>query len=145
MSAPSVELTLEFVQDLKYLRLATAAARLVCAAIEDPDLPGSFVDEIELVVSEACTNAILHGAGTAAPVAVRFRLYGTALGIEVMDRGPGFDFEKVPEPNLDEHPEGGYGLYIIRKIMDEVAYGGDGTTNTLAMKRYFRKEGGFSS
>jgi serine/threonine-protein kinase RsbW len=62
-----------------------------------------------------------------------------------MDHGAGFDLERVPEPDLDEHPEGGYGLYIIRKIMDEVAYSGDGTVNTLAMKKHFRKEGGFSS
>jgi len=141
MSTPWFELTLEFQRKLDYLRLATAVARLVCEAAAREDLPGSFVDEVELAVSEACTNAIKHsaGAGGTARVVLRFRVDEGELVIEVSDRGEGFDIEKVPLPEFDRHPEGGYGLYIIRTIMDEVRYTGANGVNTLTMKKRFKR------
>jgi len=56
--------------------------------------------------------------------------------IEVSDQGTGFDFEKAPEPEFDQHPESGYGLYIIRRMMDEVEYTKGDKMNTLTMKKY---------
>ena len=77
-----------------------------------------------MAVSEACTNAIRHAIrdNPSAKVIVRFRLTKAELIIEVSDQGDGFNFEAILPPEFDRHPEGGYGLYIIRKIMDEVRY-----------------------
>ncbi len=145
MSKASVELTLQFLQNLNYLHLATGASRLVCKTIKEPNLPESFVDEVELSVSEACTNAIRHGAeaDASAMVMVRFRVDETQLVIEVHDQGAGFDFGEVPEPEFNRHPESGYGLYIIRRMMDEVQYTRGGEMNTLTMRKYLRKKGEF--
>ncbi len=142
MSLPSVELTLQFLQNLNYLHLATGASRLLCETLKEPNLPERFIDEVELAVSEACTNAIRHGAAHAsAMVTVTFRVYKTELVIEVSDQGAGFDFDTVPQPEFDRHPEGGYGIYIIRTMMDQVRYSrGDGI-NTLTMKKSFRRKG----
>ena len=135
-----VELTLQFLQNLKYLHLATGASRLVLETIKDPYLPKSLVDEVELAVSEACTNAIRHGADddASAAVTVRFVLSETQLVIDVSDQGAGFDFEEIPVPEFEKHPEGGYGLYIIRQIMDEVHYTRDNERNIFTMKKNFR-------
>ena len=139
MSTVSVKLTVQFLQNLNYLHLATGASRLVCEAIKD--LSESFVNEVEPAVSEACTNAIKHGtnAGASARVTVSFRVYDTQLVIEVGDQGAGFDFEGVPEPEFDQHSEGGYGLYIIRSTMDEVQYRRGGEMNILTMKKHLGK------
>jgi serine/threonine-protein kinase RsbW len=143
MNGPSVELTLQFLRRLDYLHLAAGVSRLVCEAIKHPRLPGSFGDEVELAVSEACTNAIRHtdDADALATVAISFRVYENRLVIEVKDQGTGFDIEEVPLPEFDKHPEGGYGLYIIQTVMDEVHYTRGDRHNTLAMKKYFEKTG----
>jgi len=144
MSTAPVELTLKFLSNPNYLHLATGVSRLVCANIKGPNLPESFADEVELALSEACTNAIRHtaDASASATVIVSFRVYETQLVIEVSDQGTGFDFDKVPEPEFDQHPESGYGLYIIRRMMDEVEYARGGEMNTLTMKKYLREKKG---
>jgi serine/threonine-protein kinase RsbW len=143
MSTPAVELTLQFLRKFDYLHLAARMSRLVCEAIREPELPGNFLDEVELAVSEACTNAIRHTADADADarVIVNFRVDDARLVIEVKDQGTGFDMDEVPLPEFDQHPEGGYGLYIIRTIMDEVQYVRGEDYNTLTMKKYFRKQG----
>ncbi len=144
MSTAPVELTLKFLSNPNYLHLATGVSRLVCGNIKGPNLPESFVDEVELALSEACTNAIRHTTDASATVIVSFRVYETQLVIEVSDQGAGFDFEKVPEPEFDQHPESGYGLYIIRRIMDEVEYTRGCEMNILTMKKYLREKKGVS-
>ena len=143
MSGPSVDLTLQFLRRLDYLHLATGVSRLVCETIKHPSLLGNFGDEVELAVSEACTNAIRHAddADALATVAISFRVYENRLVIEVNDQGAGFDIDEVPLPEFDKHPEGGYGLYIIRTVMDEVHYTRGDRDNTLTMKKYFENLG----
>ncbi|MEI6313331.1 MAG: ATP-binding protein [Syntrophus sp. (in: bacteria)] len=143
MKAVSVELTIRFLQNLSYLHLVTGASRLLCETIKELNLSSSLVDEVELAVSEACTNAIRHGADAAesAMVIVSFHMSETQLVIEVSDQGAGFNFEEVPQPAFDQHPEGGYGLYIIQKMMDEVQYKRGSEMNTLTMKKNLRIKG----
>jgi serine/threonine-protein kinase RsbW len=141
MSRPTVELALQFRQRLGYLRLATGISRLICTALPESDLENDFVDHVELAVSEACTNAIRHpqDPDAEATVAIRFEVHEDRLVVEVKDRGAGFDLEKVPLPDFEELSEGGYGLFIIRRVMDEVFYTRGDEYNTLIMKKYFRK------
>jgi serine/threonine-protein kinase RsbW len=143
MNTTAFELTLEFLRKLDYLHLTTGVCRLVCEAIKEPALPRNFVDEVELAVSEACTNAIRHvaKADVLGRVVISFQVYETRLVIEVKDQGTGFEIDEVPLPEFDKHPEGGYGLYIIRTVMDEVQYTRGVEYNTLAMKKYFEKQG----
>jgi serine/threonine-protein kinase RsbW len=142
MNSAALELTLNFSRRLDYLHLTTGVSRLVCKTIKETDLPGNFPDEVELAVSEACTNAIRHTADAdeQARVVINFRVDDARLVIEVKDQGSGFDMEDVPLPQFDEHPEGGYGLYIIRTVMDEVHYARGEDYNTLTMKKYFKKQ-----
>jgi serine/threonine-protein kinase RsbW len=142
MSRPTVELALQFRQRLGYLRLATGISRLICTALPESDLEKDFVDHVELAVSEACTNAIRHtkDPDAEATVAIRFEVHEDRLVVEVKDRGGGFDLEKIPPPDFEKLFEGGgYGLYIIRTVMDEVFYTRGDEYNTLIMKKYFRK------
>jgi anti-sigma regulatory factor (Ser/Thr protein kinase) len=60
-----------------------------------------------------------------------------SLMIEIRDSGIAFDPLSLPEPNIHEPMErrrpGGLGIYMIRKIMDEVKYSRDGGFNILTM------------
>jgi serine/threonine-protein kinase RsbW len=42
--------------------------------------------------------------------------------IDLHDSGYSFDLASVPEPNLDEAHDHGYGLFLMRSLMDEVRY-----------------------
>jgi serine/threonine-protein kinase RsbW len=44
------------------------------------------------------------------------------LEIDLYDTGCSFDIAQVPEPNVAEPQDRGYGLYLIRKLADEVVY-----------------------
>lgn len=44
------------------------------------------------------------------------------LVVDVIDNGRPFDIDQVPEPALDELPEGGMGIHIARTMLDEIDY-----------------------
>ena len=58
--------------------------------------------------------------------------------ITFRDHGKSFNPSSVPEPNVDaelfEHKIGGLGMYLMRKLMDEVSYETSSDTgNTLVI------------
>ena len=145
MDSVAVELRLEFLRKLDYLHLTTSVSRLICETIKNVRLPTHFVDEVELAVSEACTNAVKHSsdieAHASSKVGIVFRVFETKLVIEVRDRGKGFRLDEVPLPEFDQHPERGYGVYIIQRMMDEVQYTQNDDYNTLTMTKYIANRG----
>jgi serine/threonine-protein kinase RsbW len=71
---------------------------------------------------------------------------GTAVNIELRDRGPEFDPTRAPLPEPptldDDRPPGGWGIQLVRRYMDEVHYRRDGDENVLRLtKGLFRMEG----
>ena len=95
-----------------------------------PDLPSppasdDFVYLVELAVSEICTNIIQH-AYLVANGQIRGSLTPLANGIQIdlYDDGESFDPTTVPTPTtqVNNPNEGGYGLHIVRQIMDRVLY-----------------------
>jgi len=98
--------------------------------------------DLQLAVEEACCNVIEHayeGAGGA--LKVRIETCDEDVVITIQDRGKPFDPTAIPEPDidapLDERPIGGLGLYLMPRLMDEVAFtfspeGG----NTLVMTKH---------
>lgn len=59
------------------------------------------------------------------------------------DWGTAFDPLTVPEADvtlsLEERPIGGLGIFLMRKIMDEVAYKREGDCNVLIMKKEIKQ------
>jgi anti-sigma regulatory factor (Ser/Thr protein kinase) len=89
----------------------------------DPDV----VPGIVLAVDEAATNTIVHGyGGRGGEITVSLRCRGDALVVDVTDRAPPFDPTTMPAPDvalpLEERPIGGMGIFLMRKVVDEVSY-----------------------
>jgi serine/threonine-protein kinase RsbW len=89
-------------------------------------------DEIEIAVSEALANAVIHGnrekIEKCVYVICRCSMDGDVL-ITVRDEGEGFDSRAVPDPTepqslLLSH---GRGLHLMRALMDEVSFEEYGT------------------
>ncbi len=95
-------------------------------------------DDLLVVVSELCTNAVRSAANPASTLHLRARPEGDALVIEVLDDGPGFELtpplgDEVPAPEQVS----GRGLFIVRSLVDELTVERTPTaTSVRAVKRH---------
>ena len=65
---------------------------------------------------------------------------GRGFVIQLVDWGIPFDPLSLPMPDIDtpmeERKVGGLGIYMMRQIMDEVAYRREGDCNVLTLVKY---------
>lgn len=89
-------------------------------------------EDLLVVVSELCTNAVRTAEGKRSTLRLRARPDADALVIEVDDDGPGFD---VALPSVDEVPPieqpSGRGLFIVQSLVDEVEVSRTATGTTV--------------
>lgn len=118
--------------------------KFIEGVLTETPFPRKDVTGILLAVEEACTNVIRHAylmaAGT---LKLKITLFHDRLQLSIFDNGRTFDFEKSSEPDLEHYiktgRKGGLGIYLIRKITDEVSYHSSRGVNELRMvKRYPR-------
>jgi len=93
--------------------------------------------EIQLAVQEACVNAIRHGNGddAAKPVGLQIAIAPDRVEFRVTDHGPGFDLARIVDPGEDEPREGGYGVAILRRTMEDVRVERDGDGAAISFWR----------
>lgn len=86
-------------------------------------------------LTEAIANAVLHGGGRQR-VRVELRAAPGEIRVRVSDAGGGFDPSSVPDPRLPANiPKAtGRGIFIMRSLMDEVAYSDEGNSVTLVLR-----------
>ena len=91
--------------------------------------------DVLVAFTEACANACRHAYGGRRDgrIEIDVRLEGGALEIRVRDFGRRFDPDGVPEPEFDDPREGGYGVFLMRNLMDDVRFGVDGPGTEVAM------------
>jgi stage II sporulation protein AB (anti-sigma F factor) len=103
-----------------------AFARVVIAAFAVQLSPTmTEIADVKTAVSEAVTNAIVHGyEGMRGMVTMKARIDGQLLSIEIADRGKGIpNVEQAMEPFYTTHPEqerSGMGFAVMQTFMDEV-------------------------
>ena len=103
--------------------------------------------DVRTAVSEAVTNAIIHGYGSnLGMVILECELYGDTCTLRVQDKGAGIpDVELARQPFYTSHPElerSGMGFTLMETFMDEVSVDsrvGEGTTVT--MKKTIKRQG----
>jgi serine/threonine-protein kinase RsbW len=82
---------------------------------------------IRLALEEALNNAFGHGHRNlppTEPVTLEYDVSAEQVSIAIMDQGPGFDPDSIPDPTLDENLElpGGRGLLLMRAYMESVEF-----------------------
>jgi anti-sigma regulatory factor (Ser/Thr protein kinase) len=82
------------------------------------EVPTQVADDMLLALDEAATNAILHGSGGGDPIQVAVRVQDAWVEASVLDHGPA----KPPRPlsTTDRRSGGGWGLWLLRCLVDEV-------------------------
>jgi len=106
---------------------------------------GGFTEKeiysLQLAADEAASNIIEHSYQgiSNASIDLTCDMQGDAIVITMRDEGVSFDPSKVKEPNLkaklSERQIGGLGVYLMRKLMDDVRYESVGKSNTLTMTK----------
>ena len=86
---------------------------------------------VPVALTEALSNAILRGnlEDATRHVRVRADVDASRLVLEVCDEGPGFDLERCtedPTTPVNLLREDGRGLFLMRRLMDEVVRYQDG-------------------
>ena len=105
---------------------------------------GLFSEEdvaaIELAIVEAANNIVEHAYKfeEGHPLQLSISHRGDSLELLFFDKGPVFEYSKIAKPdfewdNVDDIPEGGWGVYLINSIMDEVEFDRQGNINVLKM------------
>jgi serine/threonine-protein kinase RsbW len=103
-------------------------------------LPAAQSHAFELALEEVFMNVVMHGspAGTVPRVEVSLGLSdGGGVTMTVEDDGPEFDPLSLPAPDVTsgvhERRIGGYGVFLLRQMMDAVSYQRVGGRNRLSM------------
>jgi serine/threonine-protein kinase RsbW len=89
-------------------------------------------------LAEALGNAIRYGSGEDPDKTIRVRveLSRDLVRIHVSDNGNGFDTSRLPDPTRPENiaREEGRGLFVIRHLVDDVAFNEKGNGICLTLR-----------
>ncbi len=135
-----VTLTLPMLPDMEI-----AASKTATALAEFMEMSTDKIDEVRMAVVEACINSFEHSKADDRKVEIRFVVLGNddpeRLQITIKDSGVGFAPDNVERPRIEEKliaaNKRGWGLTIIKGLMDEVEIhsGADGTTVVMSKLR----------
>lgn len=92
-------------------------------------------------VAEALANAMMYGNGRDPAKHVKLEAWCAPerVRIRITDQGAGFDPRDLPDPTLPQNVSRshGRGVFLIRELMDEVAFNEQG--NSVEMVLYARQ------
>jgi serine/threonine-protein kinase RsbW len=95
------------------------ARHIVRNAMEQVGVEETCVDDVELALSEACTNVLLH-SGPGEQFVVRLDLEDRLGVIRIIDVGHGFDSAKLRATDDLVEAEQGRGLGVMQAVVDRV-------------------------
>lgn len=115
------------------------AVELVASHVPPGTLsPRRISFNLRTALAEALGNAIRYGTGENPErvVRVHVELGRDFVRIYVVDDGHGFDTSGVPDPTLPQHVdrEFGRGLFVIRHLVDDVAFNEKGNGICLTLR-----------
>lgn len=113
---------------------------------EAAQFSGDRIREVELALEEALVNVFRYAyPGEGGDVTVICRVEDGRMVVVICDRGIPFNLLDVPGPDIsadvEERRVGGLGVYLIRRMADDVRYRRDGDRNLLELT-FARERGG---
>jgi serine/threonine-protein kinase RsbW len=118
------------------------ARRWAGAHARDAEIAEEAIAEVEVAMTEALSNVIRysHEGRPGEEVLLSLDIDDAKLKLGIRDRGKPFEPERYSPPNLDEPDEGGYGIFLIEELMDEVTRRPLQDGGTLMQLIRYRKE-----
>lgn len=137
-------LTLSVPTNPKYLCIIRKMTDGISSCMGFSDLE---VGRIVLAMDEACSNIIRHSCGNdpTKKIDISFSVFADQIEIKIKDNGccgKGFDTGPVKEKDTKNPTPGGFGVNIIKTVMDRVEYTRNETEgNTLTLIKRLCKTG----
>ena len=94
----------------------------------------SEVADIRLAAGEALSNAVEHG-GRGGRFSLACTFNGRELAIEIRDAGLGFAAPREMASVEPDHRGRGFGIFLMRRLMDDVSFSRNGTVVRLIRVR----------
>ncbi len=141
MGRNTIELDIKVPNQTRYLSLIGRIGDALARELEEEGGGREVLaDQLNVVLTEAMSNAILHAHDDDPDKTVHISLSISdhELCIRVFDQGRGFDLDAVGEPDDEGAREHGRGLFIIRCVMDVVTYRRSKGFNVLEMRKKLR-------
>jgi serine/threonine-protein kinase RsbW len=101
-------------------RYVAVARGVLSTMLDGLTVPAEVVDDLQMALGEACTNAVRHASGKVYDVELEIREEECA--VEVSDAGPGFSPRGSVLALSGPEAENGRGLALIRALSDEVEF-----------------------
>ena len=116
-------MTITFSLSLPRDELSVPVVRQLCRkALADLGVLGSCVGDIEVAVTEACTNVLKHAQGTKTSYDVEIAVHDAECDIRVIDSGGGFDHATKGHEEALAGDEAGRGILLMRSLVDSVHF-----------------------
>jgi serine/threonine-protein kinase RsbW len=99
--------------------------------------------QVTLAVEEVCTNLIIHShaSNPKEVIYLEVKELKEKLAIEITDKGDAFNLLEYEVPDLkkviEEKRKGGIGIYLVKKIMDEIEFESKNGENTCRLIKNF--------
>ena len=119
------------------------ASKTATALAESMGMSEDKVDEVRMAVVEACINAFEHSLAADGRVYITFQIIGDddaqKLQITVEDTGVGFAPEEIEAPRIEDKLKAdskrGWGIQIIKGLMDEVEINSSARGTSVVMRK----------
>jgi anti-sigma regulatory factor (Ser/Thr protein kinase) len=105
------------------------ARHIVRRALAEVGVENDCTFDVELALSEACTNVLRH-AGLGEAYEVRLQIDERSCELRVVDVGRGFDAGGAPAPQSGVE-EGGRGLGLMIALVDKVQFASRSEAGTV--------------
>ena len=99
--------------------------------------------QVTLAVEEVCTKLIIHShaSNPKEVIYLEVKELKEKLAIEITDKGDAFNLLEYEVPDLkkviEEKRKGGIGIYLVKKIMDEIEFESKNGKNTCRLIKNF--------
>ena len=119
------------------------ATEQVARAVKELNLPKARLQRLKTAVAEATMNAMEHGNQyhPVLPVSIEVLASKTALSVHITDHGGERPIPDPAAPDLEakvagNQPTRGWGLYMIKNMVDDMQVTSDETHRTLELTLY---------
>jgi sigma-B regulation protein RsbU (phosphoserine phosphatase) len=121
---PLARAEVEIASDLNELSRARTFVRDVCAGLTAPAFAEEAVNQLQLAVTEAASNIIRHAyrGRTDQRIQLDAEVFADRIVLRLHHLGDTFDPSTVNPPVFDGTQEGGFGMFIMERSVDEVKY-----------------------
>lgn len=120
--------------------------RFIDDFITSHDIAPSVTQHVRLAVDELFTNLVRFQPGSSEEMSISMDAEGDRVIVRMTTQGvEPFDITQVPEPDFDapleRRDERGLGVYLCRKVMDDVRYEyeNQGRTSTVTLVKKFER------